>query len=425
MSTLTIDNDPVQYAAYLAIDWADQKHAYALQAHGQTKKETGILENKPEVIGPWLAKLRERFNGLIAVAVEQSRGPLIHALMSYDFVVIYPLHPLTVARFREAFKFSGAKSDPLDTEQILEIVTKHWGQLRPLNPDTEPTRLLSRLVEDRRKMVGQRTSFIEALGACLKEYFPQAIEVLSGNLSTRLACDFLQKWSTFESFQHAKASTIKKFFYGHNVRSPKHIEKIVQLAQMAQPLTTDAAIVESGSRLARSYAELISNLNLIIEQYDERIKEVFNAHPEACLFNKLPGAGPVMAPRLCALFGTDRSRYESAQSLQSFTGVAPTTRTSGKSHSVYMRKACPKFQRQTVHEFARLSVYKSQWAANYVQYHTEKGKSYHTIIRSLAFKWLRILFRCWKNETPYNEEQYMARLAKRGSIFATLHLEET
>src|SRR5438477_9522464 len=110
------------YAAFIGIDWADQKHVFSLQAAGQTKHETGTLEQKPEVIGPWVAKLRERFGGRpVAVAVEQSRGALIHALLSYDFLVIYPLHPNTVWKFREAFKSSGCKDDPLDTEQILQI----------------------------------------------------------------------------------------------------------------------------------------------------------------------------------------------------------------------------------------------------------------------------------------------------------------
>ena len=155
-----------EFAAFVAIDWADIKHAFTLQAAGQKKKESGTLEQKPEIIAAWVAKLRERFEGRpIAVAVEQSRGALIHALLAYDFLVLFPIHPTTVARFREAFKSSGAKSDPLDTEQILEILTKHLDLLKPLNPDTEETRLLGRLVEDRRKTVDLRTSHIQALQA--------------------------------------------------------------------------------------------------------------------------------------------------------------------------------------------------------------------------------------------------------------------
>jgi len=413
------------YAAFIAIDWADEKHAFSLQAAGQSKKESGVLEQKPEVISVWVTKLRERFGGhLIAVAVEQSRGALIHALLAYDFIVVYPIHPTTVAKFREAFKSSGAKSDPLDTEQILEILSKHLELLKPLTPDTEETRLLSRLVQDRRKTVDLRTSHIEALLASLKEYFPQAIEVLSGNVSSRLAGDFLRKWPTLETFQQAKSTTIKRFFYGHNIRSADLVEKALHVAEKSKALTTDLAIVESGSRLSQMHAQMIQTLNPIIEEYEAKIQKVFQDHPESNLFTNIPGAGPALAPRLLAFFGTDRSRYTTAGNVQSFSGIAPVTKSSGKTRVVYCRQACPRFVRQTFHEFARLSVAKSQWARNYLDYYTERGKKYHTIIRALAFKWIRILFRCWKNRTSYDEAQYMQTLQKRGSIFATLHLEK-
>jgi len=338
--------------------------------------------------------------------------------------VLYPIHPTTVAKFREAFKFSGAKSDPLDTDQILEILTKHLELLKPLNPDTQETRLLGRLVADRRNAVELRTSHIQALLASLKEYFPQAIELVSGNLTSRLAGDLLKKWPTLESFQQAKPSTIKRFYYGHNIRSPEVIETALKLAIHAQPLTTDSAIIESSRRVSEMHSQMIQALNPVIDAYDQRIEKVFHDHPEFPLFSQLPGAGPVMAPRLSAFFGTDRSRYSKAQNVQTFCGISPVTKSSGKTRVVYFRRACPQFQRQSFHEFARLSVASCQWARNYVDYYTGKGKKYNTVIRALAFKWIRILFRCWKDRTPYDDNKYMGILKQRGSIFATLHLEQ-
>lgn len=413
------------YAAFIAIDWADQKHVWSLQVTGETKKQTGTLEQKPEKIGPWVAQLRERFGGQpVAVAVEQSRGALIHALLAYDFLVIYPLHPSTVSKFREAFKSSGSKSDPLDTDLILQILTHHLNLLKPLNPDSEETRLLARLTEDRRKAVALRTSHEQAALALLKEFFPQAIELCSGNLTSRLAYDLLKKWPSFQAFQQAKPGTLRRFFYGHNVRSSQVIDQVLELAQSSVPLTSDPALLESGSRAALMYLEVIRTLHPIIEEYEQRIQKVFQDHPEAPLYQGLPGAGAALAPRLLAFFGTDRSRYERAQNLQSYVGIAPVSKSSGKSQVVYCRPACPKFARQTFHEFARLSVQRSQWARNYVDYYLAKGKGFHAIIRALAFKWIRILFRCWQNRTPYNESQHMEQLKQRGSIFATLHLEK-
>lgn len=419
------DTSPLdQFAAFVALDWADEKHTFTLQVAEQKKKESGTLEQKPELIGAWVSALRERFGGRpVAVALEQSRGALIHALLSYDFLVLYPIHPTTVAKFREAFKFSGVKSDPLDTDQILQILTKHMDLLKPLHPDTEQTRLLGRLVEDRRKAVELRASHIQALKASLKEYYPQALEILSLNVTSRLAYDFLKKWPTFEAFQHAKPSTVKRFFYGHNVRSPKQIEQAEQAAVKSQPLTTDTAIVDSGVRLSQMHAEVIHALNPIIEQYDSQIEILFHNHSDAKLFSGVPGAGPAMAPRLLVAFGTDRSRYEEAINLQSLSGIGPVSKSSGRMMVVYARRACPNFLRQTFHEFARLSVAQCQWAQNYVAYYISKGKGYHAVIRSLAFKWIRILFRCWKDHTPYNDQKYMETLKQRGSIFATLHLK--
>jgi transposase len=428
MNTTNDPNDPNpldQYAAFVAVDWADEKHSFSLQVAGRKQKESGTLEQKPEQIGAWVAGLRERFGGHpVAVAIEQSRGALIHALLSYDFLVVFPIHPTTVAKFREAFKFSGVKSDPLDTDQILAILTKHLELLKPLRPDTEETRLLSRLAEDRRKAVELRASHIQALKASLKEYFPQALAVLSGNVTSRLAYDLLKKWPTFVDFQHAKPSTVKRFFYGHNVRRPELIEQVQQVAQNSQPLTTDPAIVESGVRLSQIHAEVIRTLNPLIEQYDQKVETVFHNHPEAKLFTGVPGAGPALAPRLLVAFGTDRSRYEAASNLHSFSGIGPVTKSSGKSRVVYARCACPKFLRQTFHEFARLSVAQCQWARNYVEYYTAKGKKYHTIIRALAFKWIRILFRCWNDRTAYDDTKYMKSLEQRGSVFGTLHLQK-
>jgi len=418
-------SDSNQYAAFIAVDWADEKHSFALQCAGAKKKETGILEQTPEQIGAWVGELRQRFGGQqLAIGVEQSRGALIHALLSYDFLVIYPIHPTTVANFRQAFKFSRAKSDPLDTDQILEILTKHLDLLKPIRPDTEETRLLARLVEDRRNTVNTRTAHIQALQASLKEYFPQALDVLSGNMRSRLAADFLEKWPNFELFQQAKPANIKKFLHQHNVRSTELIAQVLAIAEKSQPLTTDVAIVKSGSLLSLMHAQSIQTLNGFIEQYDQQIKKVFNAHPESYLFTGLPGAKDALAPRLLAFWGTDRSRFTDATSAQQFSGVAPVTISSGKSSVVVFRQACPHFPRQTFHEFARLSVNTCQWARNYVDYYTQKGKKYHAIIRSLAFKWIRILFRCWKDRTPYDEATYIKSLEKRGSIFATFHLNK-
>src|SRR5437667_1599388 len=118
------------------------------------------------------------------------------------------------------------------------------------------------------------------------------------------------------------------------------------------PATEDPAIVEGESRRARTLVAVIETLRSQIAEYDVRIAELVATHPEASLFGSLPGAGPVLVPRLIVAFGTRRERFESADEVERFSGIAPVTETSGKSKWVHMRRACPQFVRQTFHEFA-------------------------------------------------------------------------
>ena len=46
-----------EFAAFIGIDWADQKHIWCLQAAGSAKRETGELEHTPEAVESWVAHL--------------------------------------------------------------------------------------------------------------------------------------------------------------------------------------------------------------------------------------------------------------------------------------------------------------------------------------------------------------------------------
>ena len=101
--------------------------------------------------------------------------------------------------------------------------------------------------------------------------------------------------------------------------------------------------------------------------------------------------------------------------MQQLSGIAPVTKASGKSQIVQMRWACPKFLRQTFHEFAGSSIKYSRWAKAYFDMRKARGHRYHEILRGLAFKWQRILFHCWKTHQPYHEDHYLQRLRDTGS----------
>ena len=122
-----------------------------------------------------------------------------------------------------------------------------------------------------------------------------------------------------------------------------------------------------------------------------------------------------MAPRLLAAFGSQRERYQNAAEVQIFSGIAPVSESSGKSSWVHFRFACSKFLRQSFHEWAALSITQSQWARAYYDQQRRRGKRHHAAVRALAFKWIRIIYRCWKEQVTYDEKVYLAALAKHNS----------
>jgi len=413
-----------EFAALVGIDWSDQKHDICLMPLGGSQREQEVIEHTPEALTEWAGRLRQRFGGRpVAICLEPSKGPLIWALMHYDFVVLYPINPKTLARYREAFAPSQAKDDPGDAQIALELLDKHRDKLRAWRPDDSQTRTLAMLAEGRRQAVDLRTQLSNRLTACLKGYFPQALDWVGEKVYTPMACDWLRKWPTLEDLRRASPETIRKFYYGHGCRRGDLMEKRLKAIAQASPLTRDKAVLESSVLTVKMLAGQLRPLADAIDQYDRRLQELFRNHPDANLFAGLPGAGEALAPRLLAAFGSDRDRFESAEAVQTYSGIAPVTERSGRSTWVHWRWSCPRFLRQSFQEFAQHSIHSSGWARAYYHGQMQRGKGHHAAVRALAFKWIRILFRCWKDRHPYQESRYLESLRKRGSPLLLLITE--
>jgi len=131
------------YAALIAIDWADRQHAVCLYDQRTGKREESVVKQTPESLQQWVLSLRARFAGQpLAVCTEQSRGPLIYALLQYDFLVLYPVNPATLAKYRQAFSPALGKDDPSDADYLLDLLQHHRDRLKAWRPDDEQTRTL-------------------------------------------------------------------------------------------------------------------------------------------------------------------------------------------------------------------------------------------------------------------------------------------
>ena len=404
-----------QFAAYLGIDWADKKHDLCLVDSATGKQTKHVLAHTPQAIAEYFTRLRATYPGqLIAVGLEQSRGPLLFALLQYDFLVLFPLNPTTLAKYREAFTPSRAKDDPSDAEYAAELLMKHSDRLKAWQPDNAETRTLRYLVEHRRRLIGDRTRLSNRMTSLLKCYFPQVLSWFP-ELTTVLVCDFLLRWPALEQLHGVKRTTLLNFFRAHHSVRTDTLEKRLAAIKESVPLTTDRAIIDSSVLMISALAAQLKTTIAAIKQLDEAIAKLSVAHPDFPLFQSLPGAGAVYSSRLLAMLGTQRDRWTTADELACLAGIAPVMERSGQSVWIRWRYFCPKFMRQSFHEYAGESVKHSFWARAYYEQQIAKGKSRQAAVRALAYKWIRIIWRCWQTRTAYSEVKYLEALRSKGS----------
>jgi len=381
--------ETMEWVACVGIDWAEKEHTYAGRDRSGALFE-GRFGSSAEHVHDWVRQLRERIaTGVIVIAIEQGRGSLLYALAMYDFLALVPINPRASKSYRDSLRLSGASSDPADAMLICDFALKHLAELRLWRPDD-----------------------------ALKQYFPQALEWLGGESSVCLRA-LIERWPTLQAMRKATAAQLTAMLRSQRRQKAVAVgQELFAHVRSATPLITDAAIIEPMAMYARSVIAMLIPLEHQIAVFEQAIAEMWSDHPDRAIFGSLPGAGPVLAPRLAVAFGRDRDRYDTARELQCYSGIAPVIEASGKQRWVHKRYGYPKFLHQTFHEFAQCSIPQSRWARAFYQEQRSRGAGHHEAIRSLAFRWIRIMITMWKNNTSYDEQHYIDTLVARRSPLA-------
>jgi hypothetical protein len=212
------------FTAWVGIDWADRKHDFCLQATDGPKREFGAIEHSSQAIEQWAHSLHHRFGGPIAICLGLAKGPLVSALQRYDFLVLFPVHPATLAMYRQAFVPSRAKDDPTDAEIALDILLRHREKLRPIQLQSADMRILTTLVEARRGLAADLVRVTNRITSTLKQFYPQVLDWFE-HRDTLLFCDSLSRWPTLTHAKRARRATLESFFHEHNARRAYLIEK--------------------------------------------------------------------------------------------------------------------------------------------------------------------------------------------------------
>ncbi|HEY5893381.1 MAG TPA: IS110 family transposase [Chthoniobacterales bacterium] len=405
------------FALIIGIDRSDTRLDIATLDPVTQSATAHTVSTDPAAMRQWFEHQRQSLpaQARIGVAFEEPATNLIVFFSQFEGVSLYPLNPAAVRSYCKSFAISGAHTDTTDAAMIARYLAHYYTQLRPRPQRSADLEELQRLNIARRDLVDERTALVNRLQATLKLYFPQAIALLSEDLYRPMDCQFLLRWSSLQVLQKAKSATLSAFWQRHGSRSQEIIAKRLKTISSAVALTAARHLIDPLAMEVEVMARQLLLLDESIKRFEARIAEVARRFEDFDFFQKLPGAGPVFAARLLAVFGQDRDLWGTAEDVLRLSGVAPVTQQSGGKRVVQRRRKAPVFLHQTFVEWAGQSWKQSAWAKAFYHYHKERGKTYHGIMRLLANKWIRIVFRAWKNRVAYDEERYIQSLIKNNS----------
>ncbi len=402
---------------YAGIDWANEHHDVLVIDEQGRQVGTLRVEHSPQGMSKLNTFLQQIIGSeskdQLACIIETTHGLLIAHLLEAGWPV-YPVNPRTVDRRRGA---SGAKTDTIDAYLLAKTGRVDLTDLHRLTPDSETIAELKLLTRDQDALIQMQTRLVNQLTACLKAYYPVALELFS-KLQQKSTLLFLQ---TYPTPQMAMAASVEQI--AEVLRRAKHphatsvAREIVE--RLHQPhLQADAVTTRAKSRLLLALVSQLLPLLEQIRQYDKEIDTLFLTHRDHELFTSLPRAGKRLAPRLLAEIGDDRTRYQDASSLQALAGTSPVLFQSGAYSKAHRRMGCIKPLRNALQQFAWQTTQSEAWALQYYQRKRAEGKSHTVAVRALANVWVRIIFAIWSRRCCYDTaifEQAQLQHARRAA----------
>ncbi len=408
---------------WAGIDWGDTEHACTIVDGERRIKARFRIPHTSQGLMELTARFHG-FSGLRGVAVESHRGPLMVHLLQHG-VSVYPINPKLSKAWRQNDTVAECKSDDRDGRVLAQELCVRHEALQVFLPEDAETRKLALLCEAEQSLVQERTRHVQALKSTLKQYFPAALDFFS-EWTVPTAWAWVKRFPTPEALANARTNTLYKFLRSHRVGISPMWQERIENRTKALEWPRDPEVSEAYVLRVRQLVACLQVLEGEIARYNKRIDELFASREGAEIFRSLPGAGPKLAPRLAAIFGSRKDRYDSADALRQLTGTAPVTKASGRTVHVKFRRACRKPWRNTLHLFAKSSKKYCPWARAFYDYRRQRGDSHALALRKLADKWLKIIFRMWKEGRPYDDRRYLLNLVKKRSpILDYLTDEET
>jgi transposase len=385
------------------IDWARDDHAVSVVDPGgrQTHRFT---------VAHTTAGLRELVRRLdrakvSQVAIERPDGPVVDTLLAAGLTVVV-IPPGQLKHLRSRYGSAGNKDDRFDAFVLADVLRTDRQRLRPLTPDTPATVTLRATCRARKDLVGHRVALCNQLRAHLQLCFPGAIGLFQ-DLDSPISLRFLTRFPNQDTADWLSPKRLGAWlgatgYCGRKPPSQLHAHLV------AAPRGATGPDGAARTHITHALLAAISAIASQIQALDAHIREQLALHPDRDIFSSLPRSGTIRAARLLAEIGDCRGRFPTPEALACLAGVAPSTRQSGRHRAVSFRWSCDKQLRDAVCDFAGDSRRASPWAARLYQQAIDRGHDHAHATRILARAWLRVIWRCWQDNQPYDPAKHGA-----------------
>jgi transposase len=393
---------------FIGDDWAEAHHDIEIQDEDgrrlvRRRLPEGVtgLEALHGLIADHLAEDAEPDE--VMIGIETDRGPWVQALIAAGYTV-YPINPLQVARYRERHGVSGAKSDPGDAHVLAELVRLDRAHHRPAAGDSALAEHVKVLARTHQTMIWSRQRQTNTLRSMLREFYPAALAAFGEDLAGRDALAVLTIAPSPETGRRLSlskiAATLRRAGRQRNVESTA---ERIQAALRAPQLQAHPGVVGAYTASVKALIAVIAELLAQIEALRSEVETGFGQHPDAEIYLSQPGLGPILAARVLAEFGDDRSRYADPKARKNYSGMAPITRASGTKRVVLARYARNRRLADALYQQAFAALTASPGARGYYDRQRARGATHHQALRALANRLVGILHGCLRHHTRYDE----------------------
>jgi transposase len=401
---------------FVGIDWASERHAVCVLDDAGTKLTAFEITHTAEGLDQLIGRLgRLGAPAQLPVAIERPDGRLVDRLLEAGHPVV-PVQTNTIKAWRDAQILSGAKTDAGDAHVIAGYLRLCRHRLRVLQPFSPETRALRAVVRTRGDLVEARVAATNQLTAILDAFWPGAKAVFA-DVASEICLAFLERYPTPESAARLGEARMRAFCTKQGYCGRRPAAELVARLRAAPPGLSGTVEVEARRDAVLAMIRVLRALNASVKDLDRSVVAHLGEHPDAEIFTSLPRSGQISAAQVLAEWGDCRDAYTGPDAVAALSGIVPVTKASGKHHAVSFRWACNKRFRAAITIWADNSRHGSPWAAKVYADAIARGHDHPHAIRILARAWVRVLWRCWIDRTPYDPTKHGA--ARRLAEMAT------